>query len=140
MLTACSGIVCKSIILLFPILSINSIIDYVINNFDFSVRLFCGWWLLVSNIWSYSLYISNLNYSVGRSDNEDFGLNGKQSMHANLQRLNSIIFPVFHVRTAPGGVQTWAMWKAEWNADMKLCRNSSFIYFHLYGLSLSLFL
>lgn len=49
----------------------------------------------MSNIWSYSLYISNLNYSVGRSESEDFDLSGKQSMHAVLERLKSLNFQCF---------------------------------------------
>lgn len=48
----------------------------------------------MSNIWLYSLYISNLNFSIGKSESEEFDLNGKQSIHVTLDMLNSIIFSV----------------------------------------------
>lgn len=82
------------------ILFINSVINnFVINNPDFSVRR-----LIVSNIWSYSLHISNLNCFVGGSESEDFDLNGKQSMHAVLERLKSLNFQCFFMLVQLQGV------------------------------------
>lgn len=70
---------------------------YSFHEFCWSLTsLFCGWWLLVSNIWSFSICISSLSYSLEVGQRWDFDLNWKQIMHVILEMLTSVIFTVFH--------------------------------------------